>query len=140
MVNSSIWIRTNYSTRESVIGMGYGDGMMGGWNGYGMMGGGSPLWGLLMLIFVVAAIAAVTLFAVWLIRRGPSAPGGAVRGGRRLVRSCAGASHRAILMTMSSGAASRPWKGNKTHAAQILESAAGHGSLDVTAQIIYYGS
>lgn len=62
--------------------MGYGDGMMGGWNGYGMMGGGSPLWGLLMLIFVVAAIAAVALFAVWLIRRGPSAPGGAVRGGQ----------------------------------------------------------
>lgn len=56
--------------------------MMGGWNGNSMMGGWSLFGGILALIFVLAAVAAVTLLVAWLIRRGPATPGGAPRGGQ----------------------------------------------------------
>lgn len=56
--------------------MGYGDGVMGGNSGWSLFGG------ILALIFVLAAVAAVTLLVVWLIRRGPATPGAGLRGGQ----------------------------------------------------------
>ena len=62
--------------------MGYGDGMMGGWSGSSMMGGWSPIWVLLALILVLAAVASAGLLVAWLFRRGSAMPGGVPRGGQ----------------------------------------------------------
>ena len=62
--------------------MGYGDGMMGGWNGSSIMGGWSFIWGVLGLILVLAAVASVGLLAAWLVRQGSVMQGRAPRGGQ----------------------------------------------------------
>lgn len=62
--------------------MGYGDGMMGGWNGNSMMGGWSLTWSILSLVLVLAAAASVAMLFVWLVRRAPAAQGGVGRGGQ----------------------------------------------------------
>ncbi|MCO4239208.1 hypothetical protein [Pseudarthrobacter raffinosi] len=61
--------------------MGYGDGMMGGWNGNSMMGGWSLTWSILALMLVLAAVASVALLVAWLVRRAPAAQGGVGGGG-----------------------------------------------------------
>ncbi|MEV7572948.1 SHOCT domain-containing protein [Pseudarthrobacter sp. NPDC089323] len=62
--------------------MGYGDGMMGGWNGNPMMGGWSLAWSVLALLLVLAAVASVALLVAWLVRRGTAPQGGVPRGGQ----------------------------------------------------------
>lgn len=62
--------------------MGYGDGMMGGWNGSPMMGGWSLAWSVLAPLLVLAALASVALLVAWLVRQGAVRQGAVPRDGQ----------------------------------------------------------